>query len=179
VVFPYNDRMNDEKHEEREPAEEVVEEQREAKPDLPPEFVAARASQATRTKWDSGPRPGKWTTIGCGLGIVILIAALFAGSSLLRKTVWSGYAGTCNRLTANLPLDLAPGERMRLTRNLDRLTTLLRQMEEPFETMGEFQRIARKALQDRSVSHDEVEEINLFIEAQLAENTLSVPYSMP
>ena len=162
------------------PVEGDVESPAPVKPDkveLPAEFVAARVAQSS--KWDSGGRPGKWSTIGCGLGIVVLISALFAGSSLLRKTVWSGFSGTGSRLVANLPGDLAPGERMRLTRNLDRFTAQVQRQEDPYEAMGEFQRLARKAMEDRVISHDEVEEINLFLEEQLAESTGSVPYSMP
>jgi hypothetical protein len=147
------------------------------KPELPAEFVAARASQATKTTWGSDSRPGKWSTIGCGLGIVVLISALFAGSSLLRKTVWAGFSGTGSRLVANLPGDLPPGERMRLTRNLDRFTAQVKTQEDPYEVMGEFQRLAREAMEDRAISHDEVEEINLFLEAQLPHG--DVPYSMP
>lgn len=204
MVFPscfgartisYNIPMNEEENEELAPAEEVAEEpveaaaeetpskpaeeQKEARPEMPPEFVAAQASQATKTKWDSGPRPGRWSTIGCGLGIVVLIAALFVGSSLLRKTVWAGFAGTCNRIEANLPLDLPPGERMRLTRNIDRFTALIKHQDDPYEAMGEFQQLARKAIEDRVVDRDEVEEINLFLERKLAESTGGVPYSMP
>jgi len=172
--------MNEENNEKLPPVEGDVESPAPEKPEkveLPAEFVAARAVQAS--KWDSTGRPGKWTTIGCGLGIVVLISALFAGSSMLRKTVWAGFSGTGSRLVANLPGDLAPGERMRLTRNLDRFTAMVKQQEDPFEIMGEFQRLARKAMEDRVVSHDEVEEINLFLEEQLDEATGSVPYSMP
>ena len=109
----------------------------------------------------------------------MLISALFAGSSLLRKTVWAGFSGTGSRLVANLPGDLPPGERMRLTRNLDRFTAQVKTQEDPYEVMGEFQRLARKAMEDRVIGHDEVEELNVFLEQYLAESTGSVPYSMP
>ena len=49
----------------------------------------------------------------------------------------------------------------------------------PSPVMGEFQRLAREALEDRLVTRDEVEEFNLFLEAQLAGTALAVPYSMP
>ncbi len=45
--------------------------------------------------------------------------------------------------------------------------------------MGEFQRRAREVLEDRLVTREEVEELNLFVEAQLAGTALAVPYSMP
>jgi hypothetical protein len=154
-------------------------EQQPAKVELPAEFVAAQAQRAAKAPtWDRDPRPGKWTTIGCGIGLVLLIAALFAGSSLLRKTVWAGFVGTGNRLIANLPGDLPPGERMRLTRNLDRFTTQVKQQDDPYEAMGEFQKLARKAMEDRLITHEEVEEINVFLESHLP-NHDAVPYSMP
>ncbi len=144
--------------------------------ELPAEFVAMKAGQAV--KWDSGSRPGKWTTIGCGLGLVVLIAALFAGSSMLKKTVWAGFSGTGQRLVANLPGDLEPGERMRLTRNLDRFAAQVKLQDDPYEAMGEFQRLAREALEDHRITHEEVEEINIFLESQLP-GKYDVPFSMP
>lgn len=181
-VFSYNGRMNEENNEKLPPVEGDVESPAPVKPEkveLPAEFIAARASQATKTSWDSSSRPGKWSTIGCGLGIVVLVSALFAGSSLLRKTVWAGYSGTGARLVANLPGDLPPGERMRLTRNIDRFTAMIKLQKDPYEAMGEYQRLAREAMEDHVISRDEVEEINLYLEEQLDEATGSVPYSMP
>jgi hypothetical protein len=144
---------------------------------LPAEFVATPTGRAV--KWDSGSRPGKWATIGCGLGLVVLIAALFAGSSMLKKTVWAGFAGTSNRLVANLPGDLAPGERMRLTRNLGRFTAQAKLENDSYEAMGEFQRLARGAMEDNRITAEEVEEINVFLESQLPDSKYDVPYSMP
>jgi hypothetical protein len=176
LAVPYNDPMNDNDIERDEPVEgEVEASQKEPeKVELPPEFTAPRASS-----WDRDARPGKWTTIGCGIGIVLLIAALFAGSSLLRKTVWAGLAGTSQRIVTNLPGDLPPGERMRLTRNLDRFAAALEQQDEPYEAIGQFQKLARKVMEDRVISHDEVEELNVFLESNLPPSSADVPYSMP
>jgi hypothetical protein len=143
----------------------------------PPDFATARA--ASRPDWSSGAKPGSWATIGCGLGIVVLIAALFAGSSLLRRTVWSGFAGARQRLVANLPGDLPPGERMELTRNLDRFAAQLQTMEDPYPTMGEFQQRLRSALDDGAVDRAEVAEINAFLESHLPTGPSTVPFSMP
>lgn len=145
--------------------------------ELPAEFVAMKAGRAV--KWDSGGRPGKWTTIGCGLGLLVLVAALFAGSSMLKKTVWAGFSGTGQRLVANLPGDLEPGERMRLTRNLDRFTAQVKLQDDPYEAMGEFQRLARGAMEDQRITYEEVEEINIFLESQLPDGKYDVPFSMP
>ena len=144
---------------------------------LSPELLAA--GRADKAAWKSGKGPGRWATIGCGLGIVVLIAALFTGSTLMRKTVWAGYAGASQRVMAYVAGDVQPAERMRLKRNLDAFSAHLRKQDDPFPVMGEFQRLAREALDDRLVTRDEVDELNLFLEVQLAGSALAVPYSMP
>jgi hypothetical protein len=146
-------------------------------PSLSPELLAV--GRGEKPAWKSGGNLGRWATIGCGLGIVVLVAALFAGSSLMRKTVWAGFAGTSRRVVANLPGDLQPGERMRLIGNLDAFAAYLKDQHEPFPIMGEFQDLARKMLEDRLISRDEVEELNVFLEAQLGSGSRDVPYSMP
>lgn len=160
-----------------EPAAEAKPEPSPEPAELPADFAAARARQASR--WDSGGRLGKWTTIGCGLGIVILIGALFAGSSLLRRTVWAGFAGTSQRLVAGVPGNLPPGERMRLQRNLDRFEVQIKQQSDDYADLGEFQKLARAALEDRSLTVEEVDGINDFLESKLPPTSADVPYSMP
>ncbi len=110
-------------------------------PSLSPELLAA--GRADKAAWKSGKGPGRWATIGCGLGIVVLIAALFTGSTLMRKTVWAGFAGTSQRVMAYVAGDVQPAERMRLKRNLDAFSAHLRNQDDPFPVMGEFQRLAR------------------------------------
>jgi len=144
---------------------------------LSPELMVA--GRAEKPAWKTGSAPGRWATIGCGLGIVVLIAALFTGSTLMRKTVWAGYAGASQRVMAYVAGDVQPAERMRLKRNLDAFSAHLRKQDDPFPVMGEFQRLAREALEDRLVTRDEAEELNLFLEVQLAGSALAVPYSMP
>lgn len=181
-VVSYNGGMNEENNEKLPPVEDDAESPapvKPEKPEMPAEFVAARASQATKTKWGSDSRPGKWATIGCGLGIVVLIAALFAGSSLMRKTVWASYAGANRRLTANLPGDLPPADRMRLKTNLERFAAYMKGLDDPFPVMGEFQALVRGACEDRLITRDEVEEIDAFLESKVNEGALAVPYSMP
>ena len=148
-----------------------------APPSLSPELLTT--GRADKAAWKSGKGPGRWATIGCGLGIVALVVALFAGSGLMRKTVWAGFASASRRVVANLPGDLPPGERMRLTGNLDAFAASLKKHDEPFPIMGEFQDLVRRALEDHQVTRDEVEELNDFLEAQLAEVRHNMPYSMP
>jgi hypothetical protein len=156
---------------------EVEEPKAAPEPSLSPELLLPKRSRGTT--WQSGGKPGRWATIGCGLGIVILLATLFAGSNLLKKTVWSGYAGARNRIVNNLPGNLPPGERMRLTRNLDRFTTQLEVQKDPYPIMGEFQKLAREVFEDRVISREEVEQLNVFLESHLPGGPDDVPYSMP
>ena len=144
---------------------------------LSPELMAA--GRADKAAWKSGKGPGRWATIGCGLGIVVLIAALFAGSSLMRKTVWAGFAGAQQRVVGNLPANLSPGERMRLKDNLGRFTIQLKKHHEPFPLMGEFQDLVRTVFEDRQITREEVEELNLFLESKLNGFESAVPASMP
>jgi len=146
-------------------------------PTLSPEFMAA--GRPAKPAWKTGSAPGRWATIGCGLAIVVLIAALFTGSTLMRRTVWAGYAGASQRVMAYVAGDVQPAERMRLKRNLEAFSVHLKKQDDPFPIMGEFQRLAREALEDRLVDRDEVEEFNLFLETQLTGTGLAVPYSMP
>jgi len=146
-------------------------------PTLSPELMAA--GRKDKAAWKSGKGPGRWATIGCGLGIVVLIAALFAGSTLMRKTVWAGFAGAHQRVVGNLPADLSPGERMRLKDNLGEFTGYLKRHNEPFPLMGEYQALVRKVLEDRLITRDEVEELNLFLESKLNGGAPGVPTSMP
>jgi hypothetical protein len=146
-------------------------------PTLSPELMAA--GRADKAAWKSGKGPGRWTTIGCGLGIAVLIAALFAGSSLMRRTVWAGFAGTTQRLVRNLPGDLPPGDRMKLTRNLDAFAAQLKELDDPYPLMGQFRNLARRVLEDRRITREEAEELNLFLDEQLAGSKLGAPYSLP
>ncbi len=145
--------------------------------ELPAEFTVAPGARGVR--WDSGARPGKWTTIGCGLGLVILIGSLFAGSSLLRKAVWATFAGTSRQLVANLPGDLPPGERMRLQRNLDRFEVQAKRRTDDYADLGEFHTLARELLEDRRLTRGEVNDLNEFLESKLPPSSSDVPYSMP
>jgi hypothetical protein len=158
-----------------EPAE--APEERPEAAELPAEFTAAPAARSVR--WDSGARPGKWTTIGCGLGLIILIGLLFAGSNLLRKAVWATFAGTSRQLVANLPGDLPPGERMRLQRNLDRFEVQVKRRTDDYADLGEFHTLARELLEDRRLTRGEVNDLNEFLESKLPPSSRDVPYSMP
>jgi hypothetical protein len=146
-------------------------------PDPAPELLAA--ARAEKAAWKSGKGPGRWATIGCGLGIVVLIGALFAGSSLMRKTVWASYAGANRRLMANLPGDLPPADRMRLKSNLEHFAAYMKSLDDPFPVMGEYQGLVRGVFEDQQITRGEVDELNSFLESKVDDSALAVPYSMP
>ena len=174
----YNGGMNAENDETTPdlPGQDDAQAPKQPPPTLSPELLAA--GRKDKAAWKSGSTSGRWATIGCGLGIVVLIAALFAGSTLMRKTVWAGFAGAHQRVVGNLPADLSPGERMRLKDNLGQFTGYLKKHNEPFPLMGEYQALVRKMLEDRLITRDEVEELNLFLESKMSGGS-DVPYSMP
>jgi hypothetical protein len=185
-MLPYNGRVNDEIEETDDPLDSknqkaAAEPDRPGAPDpaatLPPDLLLQRSEKPA---WKSGgATPGRWTTIGCGLGIVMLIAALFAGSSLMKRTVWTGFAGTRQRVVVNLPGNLPPGERMQLVRNLDRFAVLLENHSDPYPLMGDFQRRVRAAFEDGQITREEATELNAFLEENLPGGRSDVPYSMP
>jgi hypothetical protein len=146
-------------------------------PDPAPEFLAA--ARAEKAAWKSGKGPGRWATIGCGLGIVVLIGALFAGSSVMRKTVWASYVGANRRLMANLPGDLPPSDRILLKTNLEHFAAYMKSLDDPFPVMGEFQGLVRGAFEDQQITRDEVDELNSFLESKVNDGPSAVPYSMP
>ena len=147
-----------------------------------PDAAAAFASlrRTDTPDWKSGSGPGRrWATIGCGVGILILVAALFAGSTLMRRTVWTTFAATRQRLVQNLPDNLPPGERMQLINQLDAFADELELRDDPYPVMGEFQTLVRGTLEDGRIDPGEVAELQLFLDRQLAESRLASPYSMP
>ncbi len=176
----YNDLMTDDRREQQPADGEPLTGERAAGPTsepAPPDLAAART--AGRPDWSAGGPPGRWATIGCGLGVVVLIAALFAGSSLTRRTVWAGFAGARQRLVANLPGDLPPGERVELIRRLDALAAELERRDDPYPAMGELQRLVRTMLEDGQVTRDELAGLDTYLDRELAESRRGVPYSMP
>lgn len=177
----YNDSVNDERITDDEPIvgdPGTGGETQSPAPDAAAAFASLRRTDTP--DWNSGSGPGRrWVTIGCGLGILILVAALFAGSTLMRKTVWTTFATTRQRLVQNLPATLPPGERMQLINQLDAFADELELRDDPYPVMGEFQTLVRGALEDGRIVPEEVAELRLFLDRQLAESRLASPYSMP
>jgi len=120
--------------------------------------------------WRSGGGCGRAPAYGCVIGIVLLIAALFGGVSLLRKSVWMSMERGRQQVVQGLPFQLAPGERLRTTRNLERFRTVLETSADPYPLIGEFGKRVRAAFEDGRLTVEEIEELNLFIEKVIEES---------
>ncbi len=120
--------------------------------------------------WRSGGGCGRAPAYGCVIGIVLLVAALFGGVSLLRKSVWMSMERGRQQVVQGLPFQLAPGERLRTTRNLERFRTVLETSADPYPLMGEFGKRVRLAFEDGQFTIEEIEELNLFIEKVIEES---------
>ena len=120
--------------------------------------------------WRSGGGCGRLPLAGCAIGIVLLIAALVIGVSLVRRSVWMTVDRTRQQVVQGLPFQLPPGERLRMTRNLERFRTILETSPDPYPMMGEFVNRVRAAFEDGRFTAEEIEELNLFLEGKIEES---------
>jgi hypothetical protein len=159
-------------------------------PDNPPETEAPKAeapqeSAAEKPSVDifamppSGGKEAWRSGSGCGprmriylllIGMIILVALLVAGLSVLRRGVWVTFEQGRRAVVQNLPADLAAGERERTMKNLDRFRGLLEKTDDPYPLMGEFMRRVRAAFDDSRLERTEVEELNLYLEQVIDES---------
>jgi len=115
--------------------------------------------------WKKGSGCGNRIPLyGCIIGAGLLIAALMAGTSMMRKTVWLNMDRGRRAVVQALPADLPPAERARTTRNLEHFRAVLEASKDPFPVMGEFMKKVRSALSDDRLEPDEIEELNLYLE---------------
>ncbi len=138
--------------------------------DEPPNGVSGRVQlpQEVRAEWSQGRTDfRRWRFYGCLAGTLVLIALLVVGTQMVRNTVWLSFAQSHRRLAAELG-GLPPAERVRTTQNLQRLGERLRAMDDPYPTIGEFQRRVRQALADGRLSPDEAASLNAFMEEAVA-----------
>jgi len=119
--------------------------------------------------WRSGGGCGRLPAYGCAIGIVLLVAALFAGVSLLRKSVWMTMERGRQQVVQGLPFQLPPDERLRTTRNLEHFWAVLETSEDPYPLMGEFVKQVRGFFEDGRLTVEEIEELNLFLEGVIEE----------
>jgi hypothetical protein len=135
-----------------------------------PEFTPILTSTVDR-KWSSGGGLSRWSTLGCGAGVIVLVALLAVGVSLTRKTAWMTFERSQQRLLSAVEQRNEPSERMRTMRNLERFRTQLRIARDPYPMMGEFMRNVQGMLEDGSLGAQEVEEFNSYLESTIASGT--------
>jgi hypothetical protein len=99
-----------------------------------------------------------------------LVAILIVGMSVLRRGVWVTLDQGRQAVVQNLPFDLAPGERQRIIKNLDRFRTFLEASDDPYPAMGEFMTRVRAVLKDGRLTVDEVGGLNVYIERVIEES---------
>jgi hypothetical protein len=130
----------------------------------PPELVFEPPAKG-KESWRGGSGCGSRLPLyGCIVGVALLIAALMAGTSMMRRTVWLNMDRGRRAVVQALPVDLAPAERVRTTRNLEHFRAVLDASKDPFPVMGEFMKRVRDAFSDRRLDADEVETLNLYLE---------------
>jgi hypothetical protein len=140
----------------------------------PPEHVYEPRSQGEED-WKKGSGCGNRIPLyGCIIGAGLLIAALMAGTSMMRKTVWLNMDRGRRAVVQALPAELPPAERARTTRNLEHFRAVLEASKDPYPMMGEFMKRVRSALSDDRLEPDEIEELNLYLERVVEESGITV-----
>jgi len=107
---------------------------------------------------------------GCIIGVVVMIAFLMAGTSMMRKTVWMNMESGRRAVARAMPHDLPPEQRVRTAQNLDRFRVVLDASKDPYPVMGEFMKRVRASFADQRLTADEIEELNLFLEKVVEES---------
>ena len=169
IRFPYNTPMDeppiiDEPDSEPTPAEAPV----------PPEYIYEPRPQ-DKEAWKKGSGCGNRIPLyGSIIGAGLLIAALIAGSSMMRRTVWLNMDRGRRAVVQALPADLPSAERARTTRNLEHFHAVLEASKDPYPVMGEFMGRVRAAFVDQRLTTEEVEELNLYLEQVVEESGIPV-----
>jgi hypothetical protein len=114
-----------------------------------------------------GTNIGRWATFGCVAVLLLLVVLLLFGVNLTKRTMWMAYARAQQRLVESLAAEVDSGERMRTERNLQRFRARLEITEDPFPLMGDLMGRITAALEDESVSAEELSELNAFLEHSL------------
>jgi hypothetical protein len=121
--------------------------------------------------WQSGGGLSRWATLGCGAGVVVLVALLAVGIGLTKRTASMAFERSQQRLMAAVEQRNQPPERLRTSRNMDRFRAQLAVARDPYPLMGEFMKRVQESLDDGTLDADEVEEFNRFLESHLPSAT--------
>jgi hypothetical protein len=107
---------------------------------------------------------------GCLIGLLLVIGVLFAGTSLMRRTVWINMDRGRRAVIQQLPRDLPAAERQRTIENLRRFRAVLEATKDPYPEMGEFMNRVRDILNDGRLTADEVGGMNVYLERVIEES---------
>ncbi len=141
---------------------------------VPPELVFETPAKG-KESWRGGSGCGSRLPLyGCIVGVALLIAALMAGTSMMRRTVWLNMERGRRAVVQALPADLPPAERVRTTRNLERFRAVLEASKDPFPVMGEFMKRVRAILGDGRLTAEEVGGLNVYLERVIEESGIPV-----
>jgi hypothetical protein len=159
---------DDEEVEEFRATEEVEEA---PKPEAPaPPAVVFEGLATGKEPWKGSGCSSRLPLYGCMVGVVLLIGILFAGTSMMRRTVWVNMDRGRRAVVQQLPRDLPAAERERTIRNLDRFRAVLEASRDPYPTMGEFMNRVRDILDDGRLTGDEVGGLNVYLERVIDES---------
>ncbi len=111
------------------------------------------------------PGCNRWTAIGCLGAVILIVIALLSGLVSIDSSLLALVNRASDRIRSSLPDDLSSELRSRTLRNLDQLPAAIENAPDPNFVIGRFLGLAGAALDDRQLSNQELEELNLFMEA--------------
>jgi len=117
--------------------------------------------------WQGGRKSDRLRGVGCGCGLVILIAAIVTAYLGLRQKVWSSLAEVRQGIERSILTEVGPDEKQRLLNNLERFETVVAAGDDPYPAIGRFVAVGREALADFVVEPEEAERLNQLLEEEL------------
>ncbi len=134
------------------------------KPQAPTPPVVFEGLATGKEPWKGTGCSNRLPLYGCLLGLVLLIGILFAGTSMMRRTVWINLDRGRRAVVQQLPRELPMAERQRTIQNLERFRAVLEASRDPYPEMGEFMNRVRDILDDGRLTIDEVGGLNVYLE---------------
>jgi hypothetical protein len=144
----------------REPQPEPGVQPAEPRPEQQPEIKLPPMTPAKSTPGCSS----RWVTIGCLAVLGLMVVALVAGVISFDVGFLALVKRAQQQIWGNLPADLDQQQRARTLNNLKAIGYKLKDEEDSY-LIGEFLGRAGTALEDRTLTAEEVEELNLYMES--------------
>jgi hypothetical protein len=101
----------------------------------------------------------RWASIGCGVVLLVLVAALIGGVFSSRRMMVWGVTRLADRVMAALPEGTPAAVSSELRQRLDCVVRVARERQVSEQRLGEFAKACVDALADKSISADEEERI--------------------